>query len=69
VEDIFERFLSVKEASERSGISQNQIRYLLAQGEIRGVKKGRDWLVEIASVDQYAATQGWHRARRKKQLK
>src|SRR5919106_876969 len=43
--DIFERIISTKEASERVGIHQGHIRHLVAQGKIKGVKRGRDWFV------------------------
>jgi excisionase family DNA binding protein len=36
---------SVREAAERLGLSQNQVRYLLAKGEIQGKKLGHDWAV------------------------
>ncbi len=36
---------STKEAAERLGLSQNQVRYLLAKGEIEGKKLGHDWVV------------------------
>ena len=36
---------SVREAAERLRLSQNQVRYLLARGEITGKKLGRDWVV------------------------
>ena len=36
---------SVKEASETLGLDTSQIRRLLAKGEIKGKKLGRDWIV------------------------
>ncbi len=36
---------STEEAAERLGLSQNQVRYLLAKGEIKGKKLARDWVV------------------------
>jgi len=36
---------SAKEAAERLGLSQNQVRHLLARGEIEGKKLGHDWVV------------------------
>ena len=36
---------SVRETAERLGLSQNQVRYLLAKGDIDGQKIGRDWVV------------------------
>jgi excisionase family DNA binding protein len=36
---------TVKEASEKLGISPDQVRRLLRKDEIKGEKLGRDWLV------------------------
>jgi len=36
---------SVKEASEKLGISPQRIRVLLSQERIKGKKLGRDWVV------------------------
>jgi excisionase family DNA binding protein len=36
---------TVKEASEKLGLSEGQIRRLLRKDEIKGEKLGRDWLV------------------------
>ncbi len=36
---------NVKEASEKLGLSQRQVRYLLKKGDIKGMKLGRDWVV------------------------
>jgi len=36
---------SVKEASSRMGVSERHLRLLLKQGDIKGVKLGRDWVV------------------------
>jgi len=36
---------SVKEAAQRLGLDTSQVRRLLAQGEIKGVKLARDWVV------------------------
>jgi excisionase family DNA binding protein len=36
---------SVKEAAQRLGLDTSQVRRLLAKGEIKGVKLGRDWIV------------------------
>jgi excisionase family DNA binding protein len=59
-------YLTTRQASERSGIHHSHIRRLLEHGKVKGIKLGHDWLVDIESLDQYAATQGWHRARRRK---
>jgi len=36
---------SVREAAEELGISERHLRLLLAKGEIKGKKLGRDWVV------------------------
>lgn len=36
---------SVKEAAQKLGLDTSQVRRLLAQGEIKGVKLARDWVV------------------------
>jgi len=36
---------SVREAAEKIGISERQLRYLLASGEVKGKKLGHDWVV------------------------
>jgi excisionase family DNA binding protein len=36
---------TVKEASEKLGLSPGQVRRLLRKDEIKGEKLGRDWLV------------------------
>ena len=36
---------TVKEASEKLGISGQRVRFLLAQGRLKGKRLGRDWVV------------------------
>ncbi len=36
---------SVKETAQKLGLDTSQVRRLLAQGEIKGVKLARDWIV------------------------
>jgi excisionase family DNA binding protein len=36
---------SVKEAAQKLGLDTSQVRRLLAKGEIKGMKLGRDWIV------------------------
>ena len=36
---------SIKEAAQRLGLDESQIRRLLQNGEIKGKKIGRDWIV------------------------
>lgn len=39
------RMYSVKEAANKIGISERQLRLLLKQGEVEGKKLGHDWIV------------------------
>ena len=36
---------NVKEVAKKLGLSERQIRFLLAKGEIKGKKLGRDWVI------------------------
>ena len=36
---------SVKETASKLGLSEQYVRYLLAKGEIKGKRLGRDWVV------------------------
>ena len=36
---------SVKEASRKMGVSEQHLRALLAKGDVKGKKLGRDWVV------------------------
>ena len=36
---------STIEAAQKLGLSQNQVRYLLVKGKIKGKKLGHDWVV------------------------
>ena len=40
-----EAMYSVKEAAQKLGLDTSQVRRLLAQGKIKGVKLARDWAV------------------------
>ena len=44
-------YITSKEVAEKLGMSHSHMRLLLRQGEIQGIKIGRDWLVEDDSVD------------------
>lgn len=40
-----EPMYSVKEAAQKLGLDTSQVRRLLAEGKIKGVKLARDWVV------------------------
>ena len=44
-------YITSKEVAEKLGMSHSHMRLLIRQGEIKGIKIGRDWLVEDDSVD------------------
>jgi excisionase family DNA binding protein len=69
VEEVVKGFMTTKQAGERVGMHRAHIRRLLESDKIKGVKTGRDWLVEVSSLDHYAANYGWYRARRRKTRK
>jgi excisionase family DNA binding protein len=66
MEEVFKGLTSTKEASERTGLNRSHIRRLLELEKVKGVKAGRDWFVDVESLDQYVAHSGWHKARRRK---
>ena len=45
------QFLTTKEASELLGISETHTKRLLREGQVKGIKMGRDWLVEAKHLD------------------
>ena len=44
-------YITTKEASERLNLSDAHIRRLIKSGDIKAVKLGHDWLIEIKSLD------------------
>jgi len=48
-----EEYITVAEASKRSGLTMRHIARLLKQGTIEGIKPGHDWLVRPAAVMEY----------------
>jgi excisionase family DNA binding protein len=47
------RYISVREAARRAGVSRSRIYELLKSGEIEAVKDGSRTLVPIASIDAW----------------
>lgn len=45
--------LSLQKAAEQSGLTQGHIRLLIRQGEIWGIKIGRNWVTTIEAVKNY----------------
>ena len=50
-----ERFISVKEASERYGYSGSHIRNLLSKGVLEGEKFASVWMVDPKSLEEHQA--------------
>jgi excisionase family DNA binding protein len=46
-----DHFISSSEAAHRLGYTVQHIRRLIKQGDLKGAKIGRDWVVEAPSVD------------------
>lgn len=49
-------YISVKEATRKYGLSESQIRHLLIAGKLNGKKFAGVWMVDVSSLDVYAAT-------------
>jgi excisionase family DNA binding protein len=48
-------YVSVKEASERFGLSDSRIRQLLGKGVIQGRKFGNAWAILVSSLEGYTS--------------
>ncbi|MDD3918340.1 MAG: helix-turn-helix domain-containing protein [Synergistaceae bacterium] len=46
-------WLTVPEAAEILQVAQQRIRFLLKRKRLNGVKRGRDWLIERSSIEEY----------------
>ncbi len=51
--DLTSKLISVSEASRMSGLTTGFIRRLLRQGEIEGIKIGRNWLTTREAIRDY----------------
>lgn len=47
------KIISLKEASEFSGYTQDYLGYLIRIGEIKGIKKGKSWFTTDEEVKNY----------------
>ncbi len=54
---MIEDYISTKEAAQIAKVTTGRIRQLLAKGELRGKRIGRDWIVERHSVKEFASLQ------------
>ncbi len=55
--------ISIQEAAKKSGLSQSHLRLLVREGEIWGMKIGRNWVTTEQAVREYQARE--HRPGRK----
>ena len=53
LEDLTAKLISVTEASQISGLTTRHIRRLIREGEIEGVKIGRNWLTTEKAIRDY----------------
>ena len=44
--------LTTAESARELGVSGARIRQLAAAGELKGEKRGRDWMIDAASVEE-----------------
>lgn len=57
--------ITTEEAAKITGLSTNQVSWLLRNGKIKGKKFGRDWAVVRRSAEEYARQ--WHKPGPKRQ--
>lgn len=53
--DLLENYAGVAEVSKRLNIHPESVRRLIRQGKLPAIKFGNKWLVEKATLDQYAS--------------
>ena len=53
LEELTSKLISVTAAAEISGMTTSHVRYLLRNGEIEGVKVGRNWLTTEGAIREY----------------
>jgi hypothetical protein len=49
----FKKFISLNQAAQFSGYSQDYLGFLIRKGEIKGAKKGRSWFTTEEEVKNY----------------
>ena len=54
-DDLLENYAGVAEVSKRLNIHPESVRRLIRQGKLPAIKFGNKWLVEKATLDQYAS--------------
>lgn len=54
-ENLLEQYVGVEQVSERLRIHPESVRRLIRQGKLPAIKFGNKWLVERATLEQYAS--------------
>lgn len=54
-DDLLQRYAGVKEVADRLNIHPESVRRLIRQGKLPAIKFGNKWLVEKATLEQYAS--------------
>jgi len=49
----FKKIISLNQAAQLSGYTQDYLGYLLRTGELRGIKKGRSWFTTEEEINNY----------------
>ncbi len=52
--ELLEAYAGVEEVAERLGIHPESVRRLIRQGKLPAIKFGNKWLVEKATLEQFA---------------
>lgn len=53
--ELLEQYAGVKEVSERLNIHPESVRRLIRQGKLPAIKFGNKWLVDKATLEQFAS--------------
>ena len=53
-EELLESYAGVAEVSDRLNIHEESVRRLIRQGKLPAIKFGNKWLVDKATLDQFA---------------
>jgi excisionase family DNA binding protein len=53
--ELLEAYAGVEEVAERLGIHPESVRRLIRQGKLPAIKFGNKWLVEKATLEQFAS--------------
>jgi excisionase family DNA binding protein len=54
-EQLLDQYVGVEEVSQRLHIHPESVRRLIRQGKLPAIKFGNKWLVERATLEQYAS--------------